>query len=100
MIEDLHIIAQLIIVTLAVARVTQLVTDDVILDDVRGRLLARLEDHDKLSYLVTCPKCAGFWVTVLWVGAWAIWPIGTTIAALPWAVAAAALTVNLLWVEE
>lgn len=50
---------------LAVLRITRLIIDDEITADWRGRWF---DEHDpsetKLGYLVTCPWCTGFWVSV------------------------------------
>ena len=35
---------------------------------------------------LTCPYCAGFWISLVWWGAWMIWPHGTVVAAVPLAI--------------
>lgn len=98
--NELHVVIQLIIIALAAARVTVLVVEDTILDVPRGRLLARLIEYPSLSYLVTCHRCAGFWVSVAWVVAWWAWPDATTLIGLPFAVAAAAWWLGGSWMER
>lgn len=55
---------------LAVHRLTHLVVEDEITSDLRGKWYAR---HDpgstKLGYLVSCPWCVGFYVSVAAVAA-------------------------------
>jgi hypothetical protein len=60
---------------LAVHRITRLVVEDEITSDLRGRWFER---HDpattKLGYLVSCPWCAGFYVSIAAVAARRIAP--------------------------
>lgn len=37
---------------------------------------------------VSCPWCVGWWITLGWWAAWQIWPHGTLVAAVPFALAA------------
>lgn len=70
------------LLTLAAFRVWKLIGDDAILDRPRDAALERLGDlGDKALYLITCPWCAGTYVTAAWWGAWLIWPHGTLVAA-------------------
>ena len=74
------------LLALAAWRTFQLIAFDDILDRPR-RYVTRLgkdwrEDGDQvpddyrltLADFVTCPYCAGFWITALWWGAWQAWP--------------------------
>lgn len=59
-----------LIYTLAVARVTGLITLDAITDDARGAVIAWLDDRPKtlgsyLATLIECPWCAGMWVALV-----------------------------------
>ena len=55
-----------VIITLAAARVTRLVTTDSITEPLRERLT-----RWPLAYeLVTCPWCIGFWISLAWVAVW------------------------------
>lgn len=61
---------QLLIYTLAVARVTGLIVADSITEDVRDAVLGWLDDRPKtlgsyLATLITCPWCAGMWVALI-----------------------------------
>lgn len=81
---------QLTIGGFACARATVMVIADRVFDLPRGYLLAKLQNHPMLTYLVTCALCAGFWITVLWFVPWLLWPDLTTLIATPFAVAMAA----------
>ena len=61
---------QLLIYALAVARVTGLITTDTITEEIRDGAIAWLDDRPKtlgayLATLITCPWCAGMWVSLL-----------------------------------
>lgn len=48
--------------TLATKRITRLVVDDVILNDVRDLWFKKFPpETTKLGYLVSCPKCVSVW---------------------------------------
>lgn len=77
---------------LAAFRIYRLLGEDTILDRPRGWLLRlptdwregqRVPDsyRDKWGAFITCPWCAGFWITLLWWAAWQIWPHGTLVVA-------------------
>lgn len=60
----------LLIYTLAVARVTGLIVADSITEPVRDRLIGWLDDTpgsagDWFASLITCPWCAGMWVSLV-----------------------------------
>lgn len=67
----------LFLIILATARLTRLVTTDVLLDGPRHWLLIRLADkgpvRDKLAYLIVCDWCASMYVAMAVVGAWWAW---------------------------
>jgi hypothetical protein len=61
---------QLLIYALAVARVTGLITTDSITEDARDAVIGWLDDRPKtlgayLATLITCPWCAGMWVSLI-----------------------------------
>jgi len=87
---------------LAAYRTFRLLAWDVVADRPRGWVLDRIggPGSTRGSYwgdFVTCPYCAGFWISLLWVGAFWLWPHATTVAAVPWALSAlvAILATNL-----
>lgn len=86
----------LVLMTLAVARVTRLITTDVLFDGTRMRLAQWLISpgrarvtRDKLAYLLTCSWCASVYVGVAGAGAWYAW--GET---MPFMVITAALAAS------
>lgn len=84
-----------VLLALASWRCFQLLALDDILDRPR-RYVTRLDPRWKkdgdavgskyrfeLANFITCPYCAGFWITLAWWGAWLLWPHGTLVAAVP-----------------
>ena len=65
-----------LLTVLAVARVTRLITRDVITDPVRTpvvrRLVARNADS-KIAYLIMCDWCASMYIGAAAAGAWYAW---------------------------
>lgn len=60
----------LLIYALAVARVTGLIVADTITEPVRDRIVGWLDDTpgsagDWFASLITCPWCAGMWVSLV-----------------------------------
>lgn len=90
---------EFLLLALAAWRVFRLISEDDILNRPR-RWVLRLdpdwEEGDepneefrfKWSEFITCPYCAGFYISVLWWGAWMIWPHATVMLAVPWAISA------------
>jgi len=89
----------LVLLSLAAFRSWRLVGVDVITRPVRQRLIRRAEEPDMiyvgpgayrplLDELVGCPWCLGAWISVGWWVAWTIWPHGTIVAAVPFAISA------------
>lgn len=61
---------QLVIYTLAVARVTGLIVADTITEGARDRLIEWLDDRPKtlgrfVAGVIVCPWCAGMWVSLV-----------------------------------
>lgn len=82
-----------LVIVAAVARITILLIDDVILDAPRDWVLERVTPGGHLEYLATCPYCLGIWISAAVAGAWVAWPVGTTAVMLPLAVAMLAVLV-------
>ena len=61
-----------VIVSLAAARLTRLVTEDTILEPLREWATI----HELVYELVTCPWCIGFWISLGTVAVW--WLAGDT----------------------
>lgn len=59
-----------VIVALAAARLTRLVTEDTITEPLRVWASSRPFVYE----LVTCPWCIGFWISLATVGVW--WTVG------------------------
>ena len=88
----------LALLTFAAFRVYRLISEDTILDRPRAWILGyrgwkegeKLPDTYRVKWgeFVTCPWCAGFWVSLAFWGAWQVWPHGTTVVAVPLAVSA------------
>lgn len=60
----------LLLYALAVARVTGLITTDSITEDARDAVIGWLDDRPHtlgayLAKLITCPWCAGMWVSMV-----------------------------------
>jgi hypothetical protein len=54
----------LVVMALAVARLTGLITEDKITEGIRERLLDRLDEDSKLAYLITCPWCVSIYLAI------------------------------------
>lgn len=72
---------QLLIYTLAVARLTGLVVADSITEPIRDWIVVRLDDRpatmgEAVATLITCPWCAGMWISL--VAAPLVWFWGDT----------------------
>jgi hypothetical protein len=76
----------LALLALAAWRIFRLLAEDTILDRPRDRLTARL--GDKWELFITCPFCAGFWISLAWWLVWEAWPHWTLVAATPFAISA------------
>lgn len=91
----------LVLVALAAARITRLVTTDSIADPVRDWLLDLPRSERAAEWwadLVSCPWCAGWWVAVAATLVLSFAPTGAVRwLALPWALsyAVGALATNL-----
>lgn len=70
----------LVLMTLAVARVTRLITTDVLFDEPRNWLARRILAPNpegvlrgKIAYLIICSWCASVYVGAAGAGAWYAW---------------------------
>lgn len=64
-----------IILTLAVFRITRLITTDFILDKVRQKIWNKSPMHKGgIGYLITCDWCMSIWVSSLVLVVYKIWP--------------------------
>ena len=85
---------------LAAFRVYRLIAEDTILDWPRRYLLRLGSDWQKdgdpvpnnyragWAEWLTCPWCAGFWVSVLWWLLWLVFPTFAVFVAVPFAISA------------
>jgi hypothetical protein len=91
---------EIILLSLAAWRIFQLIAFDSILDQPR-RYVTRLgkkwekegdalpkEYREKWALFLQCPYCLGFWIGLVWWGAWLIWPYETLVAAVPFVISA------------
>lgn len=91
---------ELLLLALAAYRIWRLIAEDTILDRPRAWLLGvpgwlptaheTPPDgyRDKLAVFLTCPHCAGFWISVLTWLSWIAAGDWATAAAVPWAISA------------
>ena len=90
---------ELILLALAAWRVFQLLAEDAILGRPRRyvtRLPRRWKEGDtipkayreELALFIECPYCAGFWIALVWWGAFQLWEHGTLVVAVPLAISA------------
>jgi Protein of unknown function (DUF1360) len=84
----------LLLLALAAFRLWRLFAEDTITTPLRKRL-ERLSGpkweergYGGLSEFVTCPWCAGAWISIGWWIAWTAWPHWTLIIATPFAISA------------
>lgn len=47
---------------MATLRLTKLIIDDYLVDDVRQWILNKFPDNKKIQYFFTCPWCVSIWV--------------------------------------
>jgi Protein of unknown function (DUF1360) len=85
---------EFLLLVLAAFRVWKLLAEDTILDRVRdaSMLLAfKARGASGKQYwelFLTCPWCAGAWITLAWWGAWQAWEHTTLVVATPFALSA------------
>jgi hypothetical protein len=89
-----------VLLALAGWRVWKLIGDDVALDRPRYWVRNRLKPAARGLYwyeFLACPHCLGFWVGVAWWAAWLIFPTGTLIVAVPFAIGAVIGLLGTVW---
>jgi hypothetical protein len=88
---------EFLLLGLAAWRIFRLLAEDEILDRPRRWVLNLDPDwqegedpNDDYRFewgtFLTCPYCAGFWISLLWWGAWMLWPHATVLVAVPLAI--------------
>jgi len=85
---------------LAAWRMWKLIASDLILERPVDSALRRLEPAARRTFwreFLACSYCSGTWLALIWWGAWMLWPTGTTIAAVPWALAAVVGLLGTAW---
>lgn len=80
-----------VLLGLAAWRIWYLLSDDLILDRPRRYVTRRWK---KAEDFIECPFCLGFWVSLAWVGAFAVFPTETPWVALPFALNAVVVGMN------
>lgn len=65
---------EFVVVTFAVMRVTRLIVWDKITLPVRQKILAANGDNGMITYLIHCIYCTGFWIAVIMVSLYLIYP--------------------------
>lgn len=89
MLSDINISAlELIVLALAVFRITRLLIEDEIFDTPRDWLYAKFRGKPLLTYLLTCYWCLSMYVAVVVVGLYLLIPIPTLIVCVVLALSA------------
>lgn len=96
------VLASLVLITAAVARLTRLVTTDQITLSFRRWVLNKWGDDSKLGYLVHCSWCTSLWIAFPAAIAWAftMLPLQHWWLALPAALAMSYVAGLLSQIEE
>ena len=76
------LILSLVVATLAVARITRLLTEDQLARSYRRWVIGRYGEESMLSYMAHCNWCTSFWVALPIMPAAVAWPTWYTVAAL------------------
>lgn len=71
------VVLTFLLLTLASARVTRLITTDSISFPIRQRITKRLGTDHWLTYLIHCPFCTSVWVSL---GANVMWVLATSVS--------------------
>ena len=85
-----------LLLAFAAYRVWRLLAEDTILDNPRSWFVGlsgwKAGQPTPVSYrawmaeFLTCPACFGFYVSLVWWGAFQAWPHGTVVVAVPFAI--------------
>lgn len=94
--------ACLVLMTLAVARLTRLITADTIMLSFRRWVVTRFGDDSPLTYLVHCTWCSSIWISFPAAAVWALLmlPFGQWWVLVPAALAMSYVAGLLSQVEE
>ena len=69
---------EFILLTLATYRLTRLITEDTIFSNLRDKFWSKFPpESTKLGYLITCPWCVGFWLSLIVIFCYTIVPLQT-----------------------
>ena len=79
-----------VVLSLAVYRLTRLVTTDTLLEDVRERVWRRWPPSTKRGYVITCDWCTSMWISAPTVLMYSIYPTATVYVCAIFALSAAA----------
>ena len=88
---------ELLLLGLAAWRSYQFVGEDTIADKPREWVTKRSE---YIETMIECPYCAGFWIALLWWGAFQLWEHGSIVVAAAVAVTALVPIIEKLSSEE
>jgi hypothetical protein len=83
-------VVDLVILALAVYRITRLIIEDAVTERLREAVWSRFDASRGIGYLITCYWCTGFWVASLLVLLFIIVPVPTMAASLILALSALA----------
>lgn len=73
-----RLVIDIAVLILAVFRLSRIVIKDHIFDSLRNRLWDRFPpESTKLGYLITCPWCIGFWLSLVVYICYTIVPLQT-----------------------
>ena len=56
--------------------------------------------RDTVALFIQCPYCSGFWIGLVWWGAWQIWPHETLVVAVPLALSAGLIAASRILSSE
>jgi len=76
---------QLSLLALAAFRFWRLIAEDTITARPRHAVIRKIRGFEEW---ITCPWCAGAWVTIGWWLAWVAWPHWSLVVATPFAISA------------
>jgi hypothetical protein len=75
-----------IVLSLAAYRLTRLVIKDTIVESLRQLVLRRLPIESRVTELLACFWCTGFWAAILVYVAWRLQPSLTMVMCVPLAI--------------
>jgi hypothetical protein len=81
-------LAHVVILSLAVYRITRLIVEDIVLEKARNLVWSKFPHTHGLGYLITCYWCTSFWVSSLIVIAYTIVPVAVVAVGLVMALSA------------